>query len=196
MCPNYQVLSAFFDGELPDSQQAKIVEHTEHCTACQERLASFRSIKAYLQKASMASFSESKDKVWERLTVSMKEIKQKQEKRFFFWQKQFLMPLPIIILLASMALFFTLSFLFFTFLLQSAPDGDLFPSQPELLSGRRPPAFAASPAALQKQTAEPENNQSGTHLSKAAIHSGPEGTFIPLFSQADQKIKEFAQIYN
>ena len=61
-------------------------------------LASFHLIKEYLQKAGRASWRGSKEKVWERLATSMKEIKQKQEKKFFFWQKQLLLPIPFIIL--------------------------------------------------------------------------------------------------
>jgi negative regulator of sigma E activity len=133
MCPNDQLLSAFFDGELPLSQQIKIDQHTKECAPCQERLLSFRTVKDYLlsaanvhreghlhevvallNEAEEAHFQTPADKVWERLTVSVKENKQKQERKFYFWQKQVILPLPAIVLGGASFLFLLAFFILFS----------------------------------------------------------------------------------
>ena len=49
MCPNKDILSAYFDDEIEGAQRKSIEEHVSVCTLCQETLAGFSSLRASLR---------------------------------------------------------------------------------------------------------------------------------------------------
>lgn len=48
-CPFAEEVSAYFDGELPSEERARIEAHLETCATCREMLADFRELRATLR---------------------------------------------------------------------------------------------------------------------------------------------------
>ena len=51
MCPDKQLLSAYYDGEAPSSLGEKIDRHLEKCGACRDALSRLRALSEILQNA-------------------------------------------------------------------------------------------------------------------------------------------------
>jgi hypothetical protein len=81
MCPDLEVLSVYFDGELPSPWKEKMEQHLEGCAECRSRLDAYRKISQVLDSVSasdgQAGGSESalasaQARVWEKLEKSIR----------------------------------------------------------------------------------------------------------------------------
>lgn len=68
MCPDRQLLSVYFDGELPSPWKEKLDGHLESCPSCRERLEAYRHLSADLGRAPGEEATQAaQDRVWQRL---------------------------------------------------------------------------------------------------------------------------------
>ena len=51
MCIDSQMLSAYLDGELPEPYRTQVMEHLEHCSACQKHLDDMKKLSERIKSA-------------------------------------------------------------------------------------------------------------------------------------------------
>ncbi|WP_010261503.1 anti-sigma factor family protein [Treponema primitia] len=113
MCPDPQILSLYYDGELPSPWKEKLEAHLRDCSHCTSRLEQFRQLSGTLEEErfSAAALTE---RVWQRLSNPDAAIR---ERPVQIWGRSVSVPLP---LLAATAAALILAFGFF--FLRSTPD--------------------------------------------------------------------------
>ena len=69
ICPDRQLLSVYFDGELPSPWKEKMESHIAGCPACAQRLEAYRraSLAAADEKPSAAGLESARERVWQKL---------------------------------------------------------------------------------------------------------------------------------
>jgi anti-sigma factor RsiW len=109
MCPDRQILSLYFDGELPSPWKEKMETHLEGCAECRARLEKYRGVSLASGAAGEDEISAAKDRVWSRLTAPL-PVKPVEQGGFFregegFWNRSVTLPLP-----AAAAVFIIIAF--------------------------------------------------------------------------------------
>ena len=66
MCPDRQILSLYFDGELPSPWKEKMDAHLVSCGKCQSHLAQYHRLKEILEGDRIEASGELKNRVWDR----------------------------------------------------------------------------------------------------------------------------------
>jgi hypothetical protein len=109
MCPDRQILSVYFDGELPERFRPVVEEHLDSCERCGKILASFAALKTKLSSDGQAENAASScdedfaaaamERVWAKLSMETEGFPRRQaEGRRFpqrrLWQKRVSVPLP------------------------------------------------------------------------------------------------------
>jgi hypothetical protein len=87
MCPDKQILSVYFDGELPERFRRTLEDHLASCEQCGKTLASFRALSAKLFSGESAGagaedgrsaygdgeiIASAKERVWAKLALEEK----------------------------------------------------------------------------------------------------------------------------
>ncbi|MDR0457290.1 MAG: hypothetical protein LBH20_11485 [Treponema sp.] len=107
LCPDHQLLSVYFDGELPSPWKEKMESHIAGCRQCARRLEAYRRISP----AASGGMTEAlKERVWQRLeqrTGFSAEWPPIQNRAV--WRRRISVPLPAAA--AAIVLFITLAFL-------------------------------------------------------------------------------------
>jgi len=85
MCPDNQILSIYFDGELDSPWKEKLEAHIESCPSCRERLALYRHTRQELAKIPVNP-EEALVRVWENSNFTAKRR---------LWNHSISIPLPI-----------------------------------------------------------------------------------------------------
>jgi hypothetical protein len=72
MCPDKQILSIYYDGELPEVWGKKLELHLETCPECRARLDDYRKTSGALtgavgEERQTAAMEAAKDRVWQKL---------------------------------------------------------------------------------------------------------------------------------
>lgn len=97
MCPDPQLLSAFYDEELDSEWEKRIEEHLQTCAACRERVQGYTRLSEELQGAALFDLQSSMDRSWlalqARRGVTVASL----------WRRHVAVPMPIV--LAAAALF-------------------------------------------------------------------------------------------
>ncbi len=109
MCPNDEVLSAFFDGELYAVRKEKIAAHVDSCKSCREKLAAYSSLREKIKSEDIPVVEQSRIKTWEK-------IQKEQDSLYLtgFWKRKLIIPFPvaaiifIFIFLSGLSLFISL----------------------------------------------------------------------------------------
>jgi len=86
VCPDRQLLSVYFDGELPSPWKEKMESHIAGCPACAQRLEAYRRIAP--GKAA-AGLEPAQERVWQKLEHSMGRTKPPAA-----WRRNISIPLP------------------------------------------------------------------------------------------------------
>jgi anti-sigma factor RsiW len=98
MCPDRQIISLYFDGELPSPWKEKLEVHLESCPGCRADLEGYRVLQNRLEKNSPPGGSAG-ERVWANL-VSPEPVSGKDVfRREFFrgrgiWRRTVTLPLP------------------------------------------------------------------------------------------------------
>jgi len=100
MCPDRQIISLYFDGELPSPWKEKLLVHLESCAKCQTVLAGYNYIGDSLKPFPAEIIQTAQDTIWKKLTspeLVMREQKitnrqYKPDQRV--WKRNVSLPLP------------------------------------------------------------------------------------------------------
>ncbi|MDR2078670.1 MAG: zf-HC2 domain-containing protein [Treponema sp.] len=99
MCPDPQMLSLYYDEELPSPWKEKLETHLEGCSPCRERLEQFRRLSGSLERGS--SIQAPAERVWRRLN-NAEILEWKAPARI--WSRSVSVPLPLLIAVAALIL--------------------------------------------------------------------------------------------
>jgi hypothetical protein len=93
MCPDPQLLSVYLDEELPSPWKEKMEIHLTECSACREKLNSFRQL--FEKSEEQEIIEAAKERVWQNLQ-SRRRFQPREGKinRAGIWQKRFSIPVP------------------------------------------------------------------------------------------------------
>jgi anti-sigma factor RsiW len=95
MCPDYQILSVYIDGELPSPWKEKMETHLESCSVCQAQLEQFKRCSQVL-KGSMPTpppdIEAAKERVWRKLGTTAIQ----KRRRRSIWGRKVSVPLPAV----------------------------------------------------------------------------------------------------
>jgi hypothetical protein len=108
MCPNRQILSLYFDGELPSPWNEKMETHLETCAECRKHLEQYRGFPLAMDPIGEGAMEAAKERVWLRLAAPapVKPVEYKHpsgERRL--WNRSVTLPLP-----AAAAIFIIIAF--------------------------------------------------------------------------------------
>ncbi len=106
MCPDNEVLSAYFDNELDMLWRDKVDIHLSGCEECRKKLNSFGFIRNGLSTYKIPDIEEGKIRVWQGIQRSRDRIRFQG-----FWKRRFVIPAPVGI--SIIALFILVSGSFF-----------------------------------------------------------------------------------
>jgi hypothetical protein len=109
MCPDRQILSLYFDGELPSPWKEKLETHLEGCAGCRARLETYRGLSLASGTIGEDKMSAARDRVWSRLAAPP-PVKPVESGGLFpggegFWNRSVTLPLP-----AAAAIFIIIAF--------------------------------------------------------------------------------------
>jgi anti-sigma factor RsiW len=109
MCPDRQILSLYFDGELPSPWKEKMEAHLESCAGCRARLETYRSFSLASGIIGEDEIGAAKDRVWNRLAAPP-PVNPAESGGLFpggegFWNRRVTLPLP-----AAAAIFIIIAF--------------------------------------------------------------------------------------
>lgn len=107
MCPDDQILSAYYDGEVPAPWDGKIEEHLNQCSDCRQKIEMFNSITLNLKNPESVlnrEMARSLDRVYNRI--------QEDSLRYHphLWQRKVRIPVPFLAAAAAIALFFGIGY--------------------------------------------------------------------------------------
>ncbi len=102
MCPDAELLSAFFDGEVPPPWEGRVRDHAASCPACREALERMRSLREGLAAHAAsedALIEASRERVWARLCKEGASRARASARRARtvhpgWWKRSFVLSLP------------------------------------------------------------------------------------------------------
>ena len=105
LCPEHQLLSVYYDGELPSPWKEKLESHIAGCPGCKECLESYRRISQEIIQP-VPALDEAQERVWQRLEQSTRKAYSRRYPATI-WSRRISIPLPAAVaaavLLAALA---------------------------------------------------------------------------------------------
>jgi len=117
MCPDRQIISLYFDGELPDPWKGKFETHLESCSECQAVLGGYDHLGDTLRQFPADTIQAAQERVWKKLAapelVTPEEnlVIQRFKPARKIWKRSVSLPLPaaaaaaVVIIVLCFALF-------------------------------------------------------------------------------------------
>jgi len=105
MCPDREILSAFFDGEIPAPWERDVAAHVASCEKCRGVLAGLESTRRALAHEDDAAWRAPMERVRRRILAHTPLVRA----RITAWRRQVSLPLPIAVLAAALLLTFGIS---------------------------------------------------------------------------------------
>ncbi len=93
MCPDLEILSSYYDGELEESQREIVQKHVDSCPHCQKKLEEYKIISEALIDEEEPDFEMSQVRSWNRLMDIIDKEEYKAPK-VNFWQRRFQISFP------------------------------------------------------------------------------------------------------
>ena len=90
MCPDRELISAYYDGETDSKWSFNIKEHIESCTSCSESMNAVNDISRFLNNSEVPGESEIKDRVFDAIERKRTVIKYQP-----IWRKHFDVSFPV-----------------------------------------------------------------------------------------------------
>lgn len=103
MCPDHNLLSAYFDGELDDRWSKSIEEHVAQCGKCGSKLSQFSDIRSILLSNGEPEIEKLKNNAWRHI-----QNRNAYLMRPHFWQRRLQMPITLAVGLAVVMVILTL----------------------------------------------------------------------------------------
>jgi hypothetical protein len=101
MCPDRQILSIYFDGELPSPWKEDMEVHLSRCPECRAKLEQYRKLSAFIA-GDRRDLSVERERVWLNpgKAVSGQRFGNSGGRRF--WRQSVTVPLPAVIAAAAL----------------------------------------------------------------------------------------------
>ena len=113
MCPDRQILSLYFDGELPSPWKEKMDAHLKSCEKCLSHLAQYYRLKEILEGDRSEVSAELKNRVWDKtISGTMEGLfnhTRRNPVRQVFWNRNISLTFPAAV--AAAAVFIIISLL-------------------------------------------------------------------------------------
>ena len=120
MCPDRQILSLYFDEELPSPWKEKMEVHIGSCERCQSDLGKYQRLRTMLEGDRIAVSAELKSRVWDKAVSGTAEelnnfiqIRRKEfssvKRPYVLWNSSVSLPFPAAA--AAVAIFIIIFFL-------------------------------------------------------------------------------------
>jgi len=96
MCPDNQLLSVYFDGEMPSPWKEKLETHIAKCPLCAKKLEKYKLLSAKLGAEEEAEIIAAKERVWQKINQNSGETKLRLVPRNTegLWQRRISIPIP------------------------------------------------------------------------------------------------------
>ena len=110
MCPDQEILSLYFDGELPSPWKEKMDSHLVSCKKCQSRLLQYRKLRGVLEEDRFEVSEELQNRVWDKVTsgvpagmpagipgekpAGLDNLTRTRKRRHVFWNRTVSLPFP------------------------------------------------------------------------------------------------------
>jgi len=104
MCPDHEILSAYFDGEVPSPWDRSIAEHVAGCAACAAWLAGLDQTRRALSEEALP-WRAPMERVRRRILSHVPS----ERPRVPVWRRQVSLPAPVALLAATLLLVFGIS---------------------------------------------------------------------------------------
>jgi len=88
MCPDRQILSVYFDGELDSPWKEKFEKHLEACPSCREHLAAYQVTRQKLVEVPFNREQAALDRILEKTGYAVKPRRR-------FWTGSVTLPIPV-----------------------------------------------------------------------------------------------------
>ncbi|MDR2069362.1 MAG: zf-HC2 domain-containing protein [Spirochaetaceae bacterium] len=108
MCPDRQILSVYFDQELPSPWKEKLEAHLADCSECRNRLEQYRRFSPNPAESEAAAVEAVKGRVWSKVACLGEKIPTRKY-RGRWWARSVSLPIPAA---AAAILFFALAAFF------------------------------------------------------------------------------------
>lgn len=125
MCPNRQLLSVYYDEELPAPWKEKMEAHLAGCPECRNILERYRSFVLERDREEAARnvpMEAAKNRVWQNL-APLAEKEASRRHRETFWRRSVSIPLPLAAAMAALAV------AAFTLVLRTRPEPMMAPQE-------------------------------------------------------------------
>jgi len=94
-CPDRQLLSVYFDGELPSPWKEKMEAHVAGCPACARRLEAYRRDSLVAAREGDAGLPAARERVWQKLEQRMgADVPSARPRYAAVWRRSVSIPLP------------------------------------------------------------------------------------------------------
>jgi hypothetical protein len=130
MCPNRQVISLYFDGELPSPWKEKLEAHLESCADCKNILAGYRKLGEELGELPAETVQSAMDRVWENLELRPTISRRSSVPVNKIWKRSITLPLPAVAAAAVVIIFAV-----FAILTRAGGGPRYLPQNPMVLAG-------------------------------------------------------------
>jgi len=111
-CPNADLLSAFFDGEVESPWSERIRDHIEECEHCRVALMRLERLKEVLHADREPEFEESLERTRDRLRSSSRAAH--EWRKLAFWRTRISVPLPAVAAMFLVFLAMSVALIFFS----------------------------------------------------------------------------------
>ncbi|MBN2533981.1 MAG: zf-HC2 domain-containing protein [Spirochaetales bacterium] len=98
MCPEHEILSAFYDGEIPFPWNEQIKRHLASCKECSQKLETYKTIQTRLLQDSEPDFTPSMQRVRNRISLIKHNIRHRKTP---FYRKKISLPVPFVTVAAA-----------------------------------------------------------------------------------------------
>ena len=135
MCPDRQIISLYFDKELPSPWKEKMETHLESCPKCQAELSRYCHLGKSLKDLQEGNMQEAQERVWKKLGASELSVNEAYKNTFYrtkksIWSRSVTLPLPV----AAAALLAIVFSLVFTVMRTERQPNDAVALAPEQLT--------------------------------------------------------------
>ncbi|MGO9310658.1 MAG: anti-sigma factor family protein [Spirochaetia bacterium] len=102
MCPDFEILSAYFDGEVASPWWRQIAAHVAECELCRGKLSRMEETRRLLKEEEAQQWRAPMERVRRRILAHVPPERQ----RVSAWKRQVSLPLPVAALAAALLLTF------------------------------------------------------------------------------------------
>ncbi|MDR2481092.1 MAG: hypothetical protein LBD07_02205 [Spirochaetaceae bacterium] len=108
MCPSKNILSIYFDGELPSPFKEKMKDHIGSCKSCAKVISGFAGLSGGLHEPPEQNLETAQVRIWKKFQDRIKQgrnVRQSILARRSFWRREVRLPMPVAITAGLTAVF-------------------------------------------------------------------------------------------